>query len=65
MVVNKKYACFHEFVPYSYATTCYNTCGYDTFEIAIKIHECIRANISDPFYADYEKQMNEEQGYSF
>lgn len=63
MVVHQGYTCYRKFVPHSFATTCYNTHGYDTFEVAFKIHECVRANISNPLYADYEKWLNEEQGY--
>lgn len=65
MVVTPEHDCYRKFVPHSFATTCYNTSGYDTFEIAFKIHECVRANISEPRYADYEKWLKEEQGYAF
>lgn len=65
MVVNPDHACYHKFVPHSFATTCYNTSGYDTFEIAFKICECVRVNISNPLYSDYEKWLKEEHGYSF
>lgn len=64
MVVNPKYGCYRKFVPHSFATTCYNTNGYDTFEIAFKIHGCVRENISIPRFADYEKWLKEDQGYS-
>lgn len=64
MVVNPKFGCYRKFVPHSFATTCYNTSGYDTFEIAFKILECVRSNKPNPLYADYEKWLKEEQGYS-
>lgn len=64
MVVNPEYTCYHKFVPHSFATTCYNTSGYDTFEIAFKILECVKTNISNPLYAKYEKWLKDEQGYS-
>lgn len=63
IVVNPEYRCYRKFVPHSFATTCYNTHGYTTFEIAFKIRETVRMNISDPLYADYEKWLIEEQGY--
>lgn len=61
MVVNPAYACYRKFVPHSFATTCYNTHGYDTFEIAFKIHEVIKTHISNPLYADFEKWLKKEQ----
>ncbi|WP_304296673.1 DUF2971 domain-containing protein [Porphyromonas gulae] len=63
IVVNPESRCYRKFVPHSFATTCYNTHGYTTFEIAFKIRETVRMNISDPLYADYEKWLIEEQGY--
>lgn len=63
MVVNPEYACYHKLVPHSFATTCYNTHGYDTFEIAFKIIEVVKANITNHLYANYEQWLKEEQGY--
>lgn len=64
LVVNPKFGCYRKFVPHSYATTCYNNSGYDTFETASMIHGCVREHISNPLYADYEQWLKEEQGYS-
>ncbi|GAB6983197.1 DUF2971 domain-containing protein [Prevotella dentasini] len=61
IIVNPKSVCYHKFVPYSFATTCYNTDGYDTFGIAFKIYETIRKYNSNPLYADYEKWLIKEQ----
>lgn len=63
IIVNPNSVCYRKFVPHSFATTCYNTYGYDTFEIAFKIREIVRANTSNPLYADYERWFIEEQGY--
>ena len=63
IIVNPNSVCYRKFIPHSFATTCYNTYGYDTFEIAFKILEVVRTNISNPLYADYEKWLIEEQGY--
>ncbi len=63
IIVNPESVCYRKFVPHSFATTCYNTHGYRTFEIAFKIRETVRMNISNPLYAEYEKWLIEEQGY--
>ena len=63
IIVNPNSVCYRKFIPHSFATTCYNTNGYDTFEIAFKIRKLVRTNISNPLYADYEKWLIEEQGY--
>ena len=62
-VVNPAYACYHKFVPHSFATTCYNTHGYFTFEIASNILQVVESNLSDECYADYYRWLHEEQGY--
>lgn len=63
IVVNPKSICYCKFIPLSFATICCNTHGYYTFEIAFKICEIVRKNISDPLYADYEKWLIDKQGY--
>lgn len=62
-VVEPTSACYHKFVPHSFATTCYDNHGYSTFEIAFKIDMVVRANLSDKRYADYQRWLKEEQGY--
>lgn len=62
-VVEPTSACYHRFVPHSFATTCYDNHGYSTFEIAFKIDMVVRANLSDKRYADYQRWLKEEQGY--
>lgn len=62
-VVTPESVCYHKFIPHSFATTCYNIQGYDTFEIAFKIIEVVKANISNNLYANYEQWLKEEQGY--
>lgn len=63
-VVDKGYACYHKFLPHSFATACYNNQGYFTFECAFKILEVVKNNLSDERYAAYERWLNEKQGYS-
>ena len=62
IIVNSKSICYWKFIPHSFATTCYNTSGYTTFEIAFKILETVRMNISNPLYENYEKWLNDEHG---
>ena len=62
-VVEPTSACYRKFIPHSFATTCYNNHGYITFEIAFKIMQVIKSNLSDERYADYLKWLKEEQGY--
>ena len=63
-VVDPDSNCYHKFVPHSFATTSYNNHGYFTFEIAFKIVQIIKANLEDERYAEYERWLNIEQGYS-
>jgi Protein of unknown function (DUF2971). len=62
-VVEPTSACYHKFIPHSFATTCYDNHGYSTFEIAFKIDMVVRTNYSDKRYAEYERWLKEEQGY--
>ena len=63
-VVNPSSVCYHKFIPYSFVTTCYDNHGYSTFEIAFKILEVVKQNISDQLYADYSRWLTEEFSYS-
>ena len=63
MVVNPEFACYHKFIPHSFATMCYDCHGYSTMEIAYRIEMIVRENHSDSRYADYEKWLKEKQGY--
>lgn len=62
-VVDPSSRCYRRFVPHSFATVCYDNHGYSTFEIAFKIDAIVRANLANERYADYERWLNEEQGY--
>ncbi len=61
-VVDSSFDCYHKFIPHSFATTCYNTHGYFTFEIASHIMRVMESNLSDYRYADYYKWLK-SQGY--
>ena len=63
MVVDPKFICYHKFIPHSFATMCYNYHGYSTMEIAYKIEMIVRENLLDRRYTDYERWLEEEQGY--
>lgn len=63
-VVNPSSVCYHKFIPHSFATTCYDIKGYSTFEIAFKILEVVKQNISEELYADYSRWLTEEFSYS-
>lgn len=64
LIVNPNSVCYKKFVPHSFATTCYDSTGYSTFEIAFKIHEIIRKHsLSDKMYKDYDVWLHDEQGY--
>lgn len=63
-VVDPDSACYHKFVPHSFATSCYGPDGYFTHEIAFKVVQIVKANLSDPRYLKYERWLNEKQGYS-
>lgn len=62
-VVDSTFACYHKFVPHSFATMCYDNHGYTTFEIASHILRVVESNLSDECYADYYRWLHEEQGY--
>ena len=63
-VLDPDSACYRKFVPHSFAESSYNFDGYFTHEIAFKIVQIIKANLADERYAEYEKWLNCEQGYS-
>jgi len=63
-VVDPDSACYHKFVPHSFATSCYGPDGYFTHEIAFKVVQIVKANLSDPRYLKYERWLNSEEGYS-
>lgn len=64
LIVNPNSICYKKFVPHSFATTCYNTNGYETFEIAFRIIEIIKKySSSDKLYHDYDLWLHNEQGY--
>lgn len=62
-VVDPDSACYHKFVPHSFATSCYGPDGYFTHEIAFKVVQIVKANLSDPRYLKYERWLNREEGY--
>lgn len=62
-VVDPSSACYRKFVPHSFATSCYNTHGYFTFEISGHIMQVIESNLTDERYADYLKWLKEKRGY--
>lgn len=64
IIVDPESICYRKFIPHSFATTCYDTHGYSTFEIAFKIRKVIDANISDPAYTDYLSWLRENFAYS-
>lgn len=59
MVVDPKFACYHKFIPHSFATVCYDNHGYSTMEIAYKIEMVLRENLSDRRYIDYSGWLKE------
>lgn len=63
VVVDSKFQCFRKFVPHSFATMCYDSYGYSTTEMAIKIYAIVREELSNERYADYMRWLKEEQGY--
>lgn len=64
LIVNPNSICYKKFVPHSFATTCYNTNGYETFEIAFKIIGMIQKYSStNKLYHDYDLWLQNEQGY--
>lgn len=63
-VVDPDSVCYRKFVPHSFAESSYNADGYFTHEIAFKIVQIIKANLANDRYAEYERWLNREQGYS-
>ena len=63
MVVNPELLCYHKFVPHSFAASNYGVHGYQTLEIAPWIHSIVKANLADPRYLEYERWLQDEQGY--
>lgn len=64
MVVDPCSACYHRFVPHSFATVSYNTSGYFTHEISGHIMQIVLANCGDEYYAEYHRWLNDEMGYN-
>ena len=64
MVVDPNSACYHRFVPHSFATVSYNTSGYFTYEISGHIIKIVMANSDNEFYAEYRRWLNDEMGYN-
>jgi len=62
-VVDSDSACYHKFVPHSFATSCYGPDGYFTHEIAFKILQIVKSNLSDQRYLEYERWLNSKEGY--
>ena len=62
MVVDPTFACYHKFVPHSFATMCYDNHGYTTFEIASFILAVVNANRENERYESYVRWLGEE-GY--
>ena len=62
-VVDPDSACYHRFVPHSFATSCYGPDGYFTHEIAFKVVQIVKANLSDSRYLKYKRWLNGEEGY--
>lgn len=46
-VVDPTFACYHKFVPHSFATMCYDNHGYTTFDIASFVLAVVNANRED------------------
>ena len=61
-VVDPAFACYHKFVPHSFATMCYDNHGYSTFEIASFILAIVNANRKDERYESYISWLRGE-GY--
>ena len=62
-VVTPGSVCYRKFIPHSFATTCYGTKGYQTFEIAGKIMAVVKKNCADNRYANYANWLKNELGY--
>ena len=63
MVVDTSSACYHKFVPHSFATVSYNTSGYFTHEISGHIMQIVMAYSDDESYTEYHRWLNEDMGY--
>ncbi|MDO4801375.1 MAG: DUF2971 domain-containing protein [Prevotellaceae bacterium] len=64
LIVNPNTICYKKFVPHSFATTCYDSHGYSTFEIAFKIQGIIQKySLTDRLYREYNEWLHNEQGY--
>lgn len=61
-VVDPAHACYHKFIPHSFATICYDNHGYTTSEIASFILAVVNANRKDERYERYIRWLIEE-GY--
>lgn len=64
MVVDPSSACYHKFVPHSFATVSYNTSGYFTHEISGHIMQIVMANSDNELYAEYRRWLNDEMRYN-
>ena len=64
-VVDRDSTCYHKFVPHSFSASCYGPDGYFTHEIAFKIVQIVKANLSDQRYLEYERWLKNEERYSF
>lgn len=65
MVVDPSSACYHRFVPHSFATSSYNTSsGYFTHEISGYIMQIVMAYRDDERYTEYHRWLVEDVGYS-
>lgn len=64
LIINPNSICYKKFVPHSFATTCYDSHGYSTYEIAFKIHGIIQKySLTDRLYKEYDEWLHNEQGY--
>lgn len=63
-VVDPNSACYHRFVPRSFATVCCNTSGYFTREISGHIMQLVMENCDYERYAEYLRWLREERGYN-
>ena len=64
MIVDSSSACYHKFVPHSFATVSYNTSGYFTHEISGHIMQLVMENRDDERYAEYHRWLIVERSYN-
>ena len=64
MIVDPSSACYHKFVPQSFATVSYNTSGYFTHEISGHIIQLVMENRDGERYAEYLRWLHEEMKYN-